>query len=141
MCFRIASAKRKHFQIASDLGVHRIAHRGCIARFGPLRAQEEAFCFLFFFVTLSIRAWTSFENYHHGGISKGQGDLSGSNGCLACSPEHVYRFFLRICLGIMVGIFGSLFVVSVPRRQSAKSPRKIRGNSGHFSEQKSGRKF
>ena len=39
MCFRIAT---KHFfRIASDLGMcdsNRIAHRGCIARFGPLRS-------------------------------------------------------------------------------------------------------
>ena len=37
MCFRIAGEKL--FRIASDLGVcdsNRIAHRGCIARFGPL---------------------------------------------------------------------------------------------------------
>ena len=39
MGFRIASKKRL-FRISSDLGVcdsNRIAHRGCIARFGPLR--------------------------------------------------------------------------------------------------------
>ena len=39
MCFRIASEK-KLFRIASDLGMcdsNRIAHRGCIARFWPLR--------------------------------------------------------------------------------------------------------
>ena len=38
MCFRIASEK-KLFHIASDLGVcdsNRIAHRGCMAQFGPL---------------------------------------------------------------------------------------------------------
>ena len=37
MCFGIASENA--FHIASDLGVcdsNRIAHRGCIARFGPL---------------------------------------------------------------------------------------------------------
>ena len=36
-----ASLAKKLFRIASDLGVcdsNRIAHRGCIARFGPLRA-------------------------------------------------------------------------------------------------------
>ena len=39
MCFRIASDKQKKIRIASDLGMcdsNRIAHRGCIARFGPL---------------------------------------------------------------------------------------------------------
>ena len=42
MGFRIASEKKKLFRIASDLGVcdsNRIAHRGCIARFGPLRCK------------------------------------------------------------------------------------------------------
>ena len=42
MCFRIASEKK--FGIASDLGVcdsNRIAHRGCIARFGPLRFCQK----------------------------------------------------------------------------------------------------
>ena len=42
MCFRIASEKL--FRIASDLGVcdsNRIAHRGGIARFGPLRSQTN----------------------------------------------------------------------------------------------------
>ena len=40
MCFRIASEKLIH--IAGDLGVcdsNPIAHRGCIVRFGPLRAE------------------------------------------------------------------------------------------------------
>ena len=40
--------RKKHFHIASDLGVcdsNRIAHRGCIARFGPLRAlYKRHFC-------------------------------------------------------------------------------------------------
>ena len=43
MCFRIAKVnKKKLFRIASDLGVcdsNRIAHRGCIARFGPLSSS------------------------------------------------------------------------------------------------------
>ena len=42
MGFRIASEKL--FRIASDLGVcdsNRIAHRGCIARFGPLRCSPR----------------------------------------------------------------------------------------------------
>ena len=39
-----ASLAKKHFRIASDLGVcdsNRIAHRGCIARFGPLRVRQK----------------------------------------------------------------------------------------------------
>ena len=42
MGFRIASEKT--FRIASDLGVcdsNRIAHRGCIARFGPLSPEQS----------------------------------------------------------------------------------------------------
>ena len=38
-----ASLVKKRFRIASDLGVcdsNRIAHRGCIARFGPLRTKN-----------------------------------------------------------------------------------------------------
>ena len=41
MGFRIKT--KKLFRIASDLGVcdsNRIAHRGCIARFNPLRAEH-----------------------------------------------------------------------------------------------------
>ena len=40
MCFRVASEQT--FRIASDLGMcdsNRIAHRGCIARFGPLSCK------------------------------------------------------------------------------------------------------
>ena len=44
MCFRIASEEnKKTFRIASDLGVcdsNRIAHRGCIARFGPTKVLQ-----------------------------------------------------------------------------------------------------
>ena len=43
----LASLAKKHFRFASDLGVcDRIAHRGCIARFGPLRTciSLKKFC-------------------------------------------------------------------------------------------------
>ena len=39
-----ASLAEKLFRIASDLGMcdsNRIAHRGCIARFGPLRLEDK----------------------------------------------------------------------------------------------------
>ena len=54
MCFRIASRseKKKLFRIASDLGVsdsNRIAHRGCIVRFGPLSFSPFTCCFRRFF--------------------------------------------------------------------------------------------
>ena len=50
MCFRIASEKKKKklFHIASDLGMcdsNRIAHRGCIARFGPLSPRLKSWTF------------------------------------------------------------------------------------------------
>ena len=46
MCFASLANKKKTFCIASDLGMrdsNRIAHRGCIARFGPLSNSQISF--------------------------------------------------------------------------------------------------
>ena len=46
-CVFLRSLAKKLFRIASDLGVcdsNRIAHRGCIARFGPLSSRHFPEC-------------------------------------------------------------------------------------------------
>ena len=64
MGFRIASEKL--FRIASDLGVcdsNRIAHCGCIARFGPLSSGHWTHKWQHFGVTLKLPLFVALLTY------------------------------------------------------------------------------